>query len=810
MRRRTVTILPALLASVWLLSLFAPVLSPARALANRDIPTFHLPLRTAFRELAAFGLPRWNPWLHGGQPILSNPSYAAFYPPSWLVLAVPPSYALSLLAVLHAAIAFAGAWFLARRLGCGRGAAALAGVGFAGCGAYLSFLSAFNLYWGITWLPWVLAWGDAALAAAPGEPSQRWWRPALLAGGALGLALLNGEPATAMMSGLGLLALTADAAARRGRPAAMARTAARALVPFLAGGALAAVQLLPTLGRLAESPRRGLSFAAAADWSLPPLRLIETVFPRFFGDAPRSLEGLYFGWTLNDGHYPYVESLYPGLLLTVLGAAALARGGIPRRGAWILAFAGGWFLALGRHNPAYGWLRRAFPPLAVLRYPEKFAVLSVLVLALAGVLGWQWLLAERQAGRPERARLPLILALAVLAAALALALLPGFAPGMAARLLAGQADPRLGSAAAVAGLAYLRGESWIAVATAAGVAALLALCRWSHAPRRLLHGLALLLLAADLWHQEHELVRSVAAASYRTPPSLAAGLLPAGNRIFLQPAADPVDLMPVQGDLQSVIARNKVATLQPYSGLIWNIPYVFEADFELMLTRWGQRAADVFRTEWALPQRGYRFLGVWNVGDVFLHRTLAEQAAVLRDPAALRDPGAVPLRRVANPYLLPRFRFVPRVSFHPTYGEALAAGRALAWKVARDEQCVGLPARTLTWAQPPQPLELVDEGGRIRLGYRAAEGAFLVAAITFDEGWRASLESGLPLAVHPTAASQIGIELPAGEHRVLLEFREPLVGTGAAITLTALAAGIAAFCWPWRPSRTTRRVAAAA
>jgi hypothetical protein len=768
------------------------VLSPARALANRDIPIFHLPLRTAFRDLAVFGLPVWNPWLHGGQPILSNPSYAAFYPPSWLVLAVPPAYALSLLAIFHAGIAFAGAWLLARRLGCGRGAAALAGIGFSGCGAYLSFLSAFNLYWGITWLPWVLAWGDAALAAEPGE---RWWRPGLLAGGALGLALLNGEPATAMMSGLGLLALTVDAAARRGRPAV--KTAARALVPFLAGGALAAVQLVPTLSRLAESPRRRLTFADAADWSLPPARLIETVFPRFFGDAPRSLEGLFFGWTLNDRHYPYVESLYPGLLLTVLGVAALLRGGIPRRGAWAGACTGGWLLALGRHNPAYGWLRRVFPPLGVLRYPEKFAVLSVLLLALAGVLGWQWLLQERRDGRPESARLPFILALAVLAAALTLALLLGLAPGPAARFLAGHADPDQGTAAADAGLLYLRGESWIAVATAAGVAALLALCRWSRSPQRLLQGLALVLLAADLWRQEHELVRAVPAAIYRTPPALAAGLLPARNRIFLQPAADPVDLMPVQGDLQTAVTRNKVATLQPYSALLWDISYVFEDDFEMMLSRWGQRAADVFRPEWALPQRGYRFLGLWNVGDVFLRRPVAEQAALLRDPAA-QDPGAVPLRRVANPYLLPRFRFVPRVSFHPTYGQALAAARALAWKVARDEQCVGRPARTLTYARPPQPLELVDEGGRIRIGYRAVEGAFLVAAITFDEGWQARLEGGSPLAVHPTAASQLGVELPAGEHRVVLEFREPLVRVGAAITLAALAAGIAAFGWPWR------------
>lgn len=797
MRRWTVTIPPALLGSAWLLSLFAPVLSPARALANRDIPVFHLPLRSAFRDLATFGLPQWNPWVHGGQPILSNPSYAAFYPPSWLVLVVPPAYALSLLAIFHAGIAFAGAWFLARRLGGGRGVAALAGVGFAGSGAYLSFLSALTLYWGITWLPWVLAWGDAALAASPGE---RWWRPALLAGGALGLALLNGEPATAMMCGLALLALAADAALFRGRLAV--RTAARVWVPFLVGGALAAVQLVPTLSRLAESPRRQLAFADATDWSLPPARLIETVFPRFFGDAPRSLEGLFFGWSLNDRHYPYVESLYPGLLLTVLGVAALVRGGIPRRGAWAVVCAGSWFLALGRHNPAYGWLRRVFPPLAVLRYPEKFAVLGVLILALAGILGWQRLLDERRAGRPESAGFPLVLALAVLAAALTLALLLRVAPapGLALRFLSRQTDPDLGSAATVAGLPYLRGESWIAVATAAGVAALLALCRWSRSPQRMLQGLALVLLAADLWHQEHELVTTVPAAIYRTPPALAAGLLPARNRIFLQPVADPVNLMPVQGDVLSVVTSNKLATLQPYSALLWDVPYVFEGDFEVMLTRWGQRAADVFQPEWALPQRGYRFLGLWNVSDVFLRRPVEEQEAMLRDPA-VRDSGAVALRRVANPYLLPRFRFVPRVSFHPTYAQALTAARALAWKVALDEQCVGRPARTLTYARPPQPLELVDEGGRIRLGYRAAEGAFLIAAVTFDEGWRASLEGGSPLAVHPTAASQLGVELPAGEHRVLLEFREPLLGVGAAVTLTAFAAALAAFYWPWRPRR---------
>src|ERR1700754_2856994 len=105
---------PGALGAAWLLALYAPLLPPGRAMANRDIGLFHLPLRASFRALTAFGLPGWNPWLHGGQPVLSNPSYGTFYPLSWLVFAAPPHYALSLMAIAHAAIAFAGGWKLAR------------------------------------------------------------------------------------------------------------------------------------------------------------------------------------------------------------------------------------------------------------------------------------------------------------------------------------------------------------------------------------------------------------------------------------------------------------------------------------------------------------------------------------------------------------------------------------------------------------------------------------------------------------------------------------------------------------------------
>ncbi len=776
-------VLPALLGAAWVLSFLSPLLSPRRALANRDIAAFHLPLRFAFRELAAFGLPSWNPWLHGGQPLLSNPSYGAFYPPSWLVLALPPYYALSWLALLHMGLAFAGAWRLARRLGCGRGAALLAGIGYSGCGAYLSQLSAFTLLLSLAWLPWLLVWADEALRAPQGE---RWLRPALLAGSVLGLQLLNGEPATAIMSGLALLALAASAAGRQA--GARPRRASRVLVPFTFALALAAVQLLPTLGRMADSPRRALEPEQAMHWSLPPRRLVEVILPRFYGDPARVAEGLFFGGEISDRQFPFVESLYPGLLLAVLGAAALLRGRIPRRAAWGLSLGAGLFLALGRHNPLYVGLRRLVPVLGVLRYPEKFAILAVLALVLAGVLGWQRLLDERQAGRHQAANLPLVLSLVVLAAVAVLTALLLWAPDLAKPFLAANGAPV--PAPRAAALLYLRGESWAALATATAVAALLGLCRWRRPSRRWLSLLAVLLLAADLWHYGHRLPRTTAAAVYLDPPPLAGSLLPARDRVFAPPPAGP-DLSPPEVANQADQASLYIARLTPYSGLLWRIPYAFDVDFDLMLTNWAQASDEILQHEWLQPERSFRYLGAWNVRTLLTARRIAEQ------PPAGSDPVLIGLSRLENPHVLPRFRFVPRVTFHPDLTAAVAAARAANWGLGREEHAVrpGPAAQTLVYTRPPRLLESADEGGRVRLRYRAEGGAFFVAASTFDEGWRARID-GSAAAVHPTAACQIGVELPPGEHQLLLEYRDPFVPVGAAITLFSFLVGVLVFRRP--------------
>ena len=105
---------------------------------------------------------------------------------------------------------------------------------------------------------------------------------------------------------------------------------------------LAAVQWLPAAVRFAGSPRAGgLVSGRATVWSAPPARLVELVFPRFFGDPMRDFEGLFFGWNLHDRDFPYVASLYPGLLLTVLAIApwraGRSRGAVPGGSAFAAA-----------------------------------------------------------------------------------------------------------------------------------------------------------------------------------------------------------------------------------------------------------------------------------------------------------------------------------------------------------------------------------------------------------------------------------------------------------------------------------------
>jgi hypothetical protein len=125
------------LARFWpLLALALAVLFTYRFLftgqvqAARDLFRLFIPESAYLRErLLAGELPLWNPYARLGQPFLGTLDTQVLYPPRVLfVLAFGPVWGMNLLIAFHAALASAGAWLAARKLGAHRSAALVAGL----------------------------------------------------------------------------------------------------------------------------------------------------------------------------------------------------------------------------------------------------------------------------------------------------------------------------------------------------------------------------------------------------------------------------------------------------------------------------------------------------------------------------------------------------------------------------------------------------------------------------------------------------------------------------------------------------------
>jgi hypothetical protein len=330
---------------------------------------------------------------------------------------------------------------------------------------------------------------------------------------------------------------------------------------------------------------------------------------------------------------------------------------------------------------------------------------------------------------------------------------------------------------------------------ALGASALLFALWRSLAPARTLAAAAALLLAADLWHYGHGFAAIVPAAEYGAEPHLARRL-PAGAPIYVDvddtaiPRLLPPGLPPAVADLRSQLGR-----LEPYTPILWGIPYALTPDYDLTATRWSRLALGALERERrGDPDLALRLEGAWGAATRLVRRPDAEWWRELAT-----DPGAGPLRAEGNPYRLPRWRFVPRVTFHAGFRAALAAARSERFGVGAAEHCAsrGIAPGEARFAPDARLLAVTDTGGRIDLRYRATAAAFLVVATTFDPGWQALLD-GRQLPVLPTALAQLATILPPGEHRVELTYRQPLLRLGAVTSLLGCLAAGAALWWTRR------------
>jgi hypothetical protein len=770
---------PAAFGAVVVLVWFGPLALPDRVLVARDMTFLHLPLRTDFARLLEHGLPSWDPWLHGGQPLLSNPHYAAWYPTTWLLAVLRPHVALQWAVLLHAALAFAGAWRLARHWGAGRPAAAFAAVAYAGGGFFAGLPSLFLIFIGMSWWPWAMLYGDRALRTRP-EATRRERTAGLLGLAAvLEIQILNGDPAAVLASGLGLFALAADAARSGGRPW---RRLAIAIGLALA---LGSVQAVPSAFRLRDSPRGvGLDERAAAVWSTRPLRLVEAVFPRLFGDPARDEEDLYFGWALHDHAYPLLLSIYPGLLVTLLGLSGLLRGGIPRRVALTGGVGAGVLLGIGRHEPLWPLLHRFVPFLAQLRYPEKFLLLAAACMVFAAALELEHLLQARRGLVADRRAffVPITLACVCATSAAIVAAFYVAAPGGAANFVRSHSGLPPSAAMLAKGVGFLRREALEAVALSFLAVLALVVLR-SRVAVRLGALLIVALLAADLVLHDRRLNPVMPLAAFVRAAPLADGL-PPGTRVFYEGDVAPTSEMGLRlGPPGEQQLRARLGRLEPLSATLWGHPEVLERDYDLMLTGWGRWALELLGAAWADPVQAGRILDAWSVGARVRPRPPQEMLAALRSG----DPAPAPATIALNPAALPPLRSIGAATFHADLPTALAAARDSGFAAGARENLVGEPSGERRFALA-EVERIADQGDRLLLDVRSPasspQAVLVVAAMTFDDGWSAATAAG-SLPTWPTALGQLAIVVPAGMQRVELRYRDPWVRVGGLLSLLA-------------------------
>jgi hypothetical protein len=266
----------ALLLVLALIFFIDLVLHPTQVLYSdhSDILALHLPdkifLCHSFHETGE--LPLWCPYRFAGVPFIHDFQVGAYYPPHWVLLALPEEYigaGLSWLVVFHVVVAGWTMYAYARFRGLGETGAFIAATGFMFSGKLLLHVLAgghFNMLM-IAWLPLAAMLLESGLNRA-GEGA---WLSAIAramwAGAVFGLLVLTAYPYVTLHAGLMLALWTLVAAWQR---AGVWRWLLLGGIASLTAMLLGAVQLLPAI-EAARLATRGGAFTNPFSESLWPL-----------------------------------------------------------------------------------------------------------------------------------------------------------------------------------------------------------------------------------------------------------------------------------------------------------------------------------------------------------------------------------------------------------------------------------------------------------------------------------------------------------------------------------------------------------
>jgi hypothetical protein len=732
--------------------LFFDVLFLDNTIYRRDLTRFFFPMKYALRELLLRGeFPSWNPYVAGGQPFAANPEYQLFYPPQLLILLPDYVRAFGWHILLHVHLCLAGMYCFLRSLSLRRPSAFFGAVAFGLGNFVLSYTDIPPFFFTLAWLPLVLLFARRYFL----DPGAGTFAAAALV---FGIQVISGEPTTLMQTAALVACMAFYLAWQQGdnRPRAMLRAGLFGLMMGLGGALVGSVQLLPAIDHLGDSVRvRGLPFEVVRTWSMPPVRVLELLFPNILG-GDFDAGSLYWGGLLypaNQG--PYLAGLYIGTLTCVVFLAGL----VTRQRGWLATSVltlSAFVLTFGDHTPLLRWLYDA-GLFRSFRYPEKFVILAAVpIIVFAAYTLDRILGGDRRAGR---AAIAVASAVAVLSTAAALAQMTSFGERIFGRLWQLPVDV-LSQAAAMSR------QHWLTAAAMAGLCALL-LVLFLKKPSPMTVGALLAFAAIDLGGRNENVVPRI-HQSFWTRPEILSRLPERRNfRLFHQTDFLASEfLMPIdRGPLPQVFNREGLFPRVPTE---FGVQTILEHDYDVTnlipTARFMGAAVMAAEANGGLPPPSV--LDRCNVQFEIRRRSGSAGAAPIRGTTL----------ELVERSSAPRFYFASELrSIRTVTDFASALGES---GIPASVTYVGFPSFR---PAPGEVLEAAETSNRIRLRVRSLGAGFLVITTTPHEYWRATVD-GRSMPIATANVGFMGIGVPSGEHQVELIYRNPLILIGGLLS----------------------------
>ena len=698
----------------------------------RDIAHYYYPAKKVLRNIVLAGnFPYWNPYFSAGQPLAANPEHEVFYPPNWLIFL--PSYAAGfrLLIFFHLILGLLAMYALLRSMEL-RPSAAFAGAFAFGLGGLgLSYINLLPQFFSGAWMPLTILLARRFLL-------QRRPRDFALASLSLGVQFLIAEPTTTLQTGMLLAAYAIYRGGRSGRD--IVRAVALVLAIGIAGFAVGAVQMLPGLDHARDSVRaNGLAFEVIRIWSTPPVRVIELVYPNAFGHIFAGGRTAYWGQALyGRARWPYLFSIYSGLLLTALAAAGV----IARMRGWLfflLLCIASLVLTTAAHTPLLRILYAA--GVDFIRYYEKFALIGIFAIVVFGSHAFARLLDGDE--RIRRAAIGVALLTVVPAAVLAMT------------------GGRLWSLAPPEEMLALARRDWI-VAAFRGAGLALLLWTMPRVRQPLWIALAIAFTIADLAPLGGEIAPTTQASFLTETP-------PAARRLAREKGQFRVFH---EAQWYGIYQRFQRQSLTPPVAAEFGIETVMESDYDLTALRPTEELTgamlEIGKTpspRWPQP-----LAAMSNAWYRVVPRAVPETET---DLATIEPVAFLPLERQPRYYfadvMVPirgRDDFVKILRSYPVGNRTAFVANAFP------------PARGIVHGSETRAND-------IRLDVESFGRAFLVISVTPHKYWRVTID-GRRVTPAITNLGYQGLEIPRGRHVVEMRYRNPLIAVGGAISIAAL------------------------